>query len=296
MADTIILAGATGDLGGRIARALAARGAAVRAPVRPGTQAARLDTLRTAGVEPVEVAFDDAAGLRRLCQGAACVVSALNGLEDTVVTAQGQLLDAAVAAGVPRFVPSDYSIDYRPLPPGSNRNFDLRRRFAERVDAAPVRATSIFNGAFADLLDQAPVVFPRLRRVVYWNDPDLPLDFTTKDDVAAFTAAAALDPAAPRALHIAGARTSARGLAALMSELTGHRFTLLRAGSTARLVSLTGLVRRVAPQPGAVFPVWQGMQYLHSMFSGLAGTPPLDNDRYPGMHWTGARDVLAKTT
>ena len=38
MSGTVIaLAGATGDLGGRIARALRGRGAAVRAIVRPGS-------------------------------------------------------------------------------------------------------------------------------------------------------------------------------------------------------------------------------------------------------------------
>ena len=33
---------------------------------------------------------------------------------------------------------------------GGNRNLGLRRRFMARVDAAPIRATSILNGAFAD--------------------------------------------------------------------------------------------------------------------------------------------------
>jgi uncharacterized protein YbjT (DUF2867 family) len=37
----IVLAGATGNLGGRVARELRQRGAAVRAIVRPGTSADR---------------------------------------------------------------------------------------------------------------------------------------------------------------------------------------------------------------------------------------------------------------
>lgn len=42
-----------------------------------------------------------------------------------------------------------------------------------------------------------------------------------------------------------------------------------------------------------LYPPWQGMQYLHNMFSGRAKLEPLDNDRYPRGRWIMARDVLA---
>jgi hypothetical protein len=35
------------------------------------------------------------------------------------------------------------------------------------------------------------------------------------------------------------------------------------------------------------------MQYMRNMFDGQAKHAPLDNDRYPDMRWTTARDVLA---
>ena len=38
---------------------------------------------------------------------------------------------------------------------------------------------------------------------------------------------------------------------------------------------------------------WQGMQYFHNMFSGMAKLNPLDNNRYPEMSWTRVRDVIA---
>ena len=53
------------------------------------------------------------------------------------------------------------------------------------------------------------------------------------------------------------------------------------------------ITRAVFPQSGAVYPAWQGMQYLRDMFSGRGKLEPLDNGRYPGMPWTTARDVLA---
>jgi hypothetical protein len=49
-------------------------------------------------------------GLR--CRGAGCVVSALAGLRPVIVDTQSRLLEAAVAAGVKRLIPSDSSIDF----------------------------------------------------------------------------------------------------------------------------------------------------------------------------------------
>ena len=44
------------------------------------------------------------------------------------------LLDAAVEARVPRFIPSDYCIDYTKLTRGNNRNLAVRREFQHRLD------------------------------------------------------------------------------------------------------------------------------------------------------------------
>jgi nucleoside-diphosphate-sugar epimerase len=291
---TIVVAGATGDLGFRIAQDLRKRGATVRALVRPGNTKPAVASLREQGVEIIEVDFNNATALAQACAGAACVVSALSGLRDVIVDAQTRLLDAAVAAGVPRFIPSDYSIDFTKLPEGSNRNLDLRREFGRRLDQASIQATSILNGMFMDLLTgQAPVVLFKIKRVLYWGSADQPLDFTTIADTAAFTAAAALDPTTPRYLRVAGEVATVRDLQASASAATGQRFRRLRAGGLWLLKLMIRVTRRFAPAPGEVFPPWQGMQYLHNMFTGLPKLTPLDNDRYPDIRWTSVREVLA---
>jgi uncharacterized protein YbjT (DUF2867 family) len=288
----IVLVGGTGDLGQRIARAAVARGAKMLALARSGANTA---ALAGTGATVRVIDFEDRQALREALQGAACVVSALNGLDDIIIGLQGRVLDAAVAAGVPRFIPSDYSLDFTRTRPGRNRNLDLRRRFMERVDASPIRATSILNGGFADLLaGQAPIVLHGPRLVLHWGSPDQPLDFTTRDDVAAYTAAAAMDAGAPRVLRIAGDVVAPRDLAATMERLTGHRFRLVRPGGLPVLSAMIGSARLVAPQPRAVFPAWQGMQYLRDMMDGSGKLTPLDNDRYAGVTWTKTRQVLAE--
>jgi nucleoside-diphosphate-sugar epimerase len=222
-----VLAGATGNLGGRIARAILERGDNVRAVVRRNSDPDKVQELRKQGAAIVEVDFNSFPEVTGACLGGSCVISALSGLRDVIVDTQTLLLDAAVKAGVPRFILSDYAIDFTKLPPGTNRNLDLRREFHERLDKAPIAATSILNGMFTDLLTgEAPMILFKLKRVVYWEDADQRLDFTTIDDAAEFTAAAALNSSTPRFLRIAGDQISARELVEIVSEVTGKKFRL----------------------------------------------------------------------
>lgn len=290
---SILVAGGTGDLGSRVVRELLTQGADVRVLTRPAGGASARDRLGP-DVEVVEAAYDDPAALGRACDGVDVVVSTLSGVRSVIVDAQTALLDAAVAAGVPRFVPSDYSVDPRDVPTGSNRNLELRREFWRRVDAAPIRATSVLCGAFADLLTgQAPIVLADRHLVLFWGDADQPLDFTTKDDVAAFTASAALDDRAPRVLEIAGDTVTPRDLAATMTELTGRRHRLVPAGTPGLLGAVARVMRAATTETDEPFPAWQGMQYLVTMASGVGQLHRLANDRYGVRTWTSAREVLA---
>lgn len=292
---TIAVAGATGDLGARITRSLVARGASVRALVRNDAGLEVLRRVRDLGAEPAIHDPADVWSTAEACRGADCVVSVLNGLRDVIVDRQSVLLDAAVAAGVPRFIPSDYSADFTTTPPGDNRNLDLRREFLGRADRAPIRVTSILNGAFMDLLGaEMPIIQPRIKRVLHWGDVDQLLDFTTKDDVADYTSAAALDPTTPRVLRVAGDTLSARDLASTLTDATGDRYRTLRVGSIRSLDLLIGAVRTVAPEPGAVFPAWQGMQYTRDMFSGRVQLGSLDDERYPGLTLTSVEDRFSQ--
>jgi nucleoside-diphosphate-sugar epimerase len=289
------VAGATGNLGNRITSYLLKSGAVVKALVRKGSNPHAIDLLQKKGVLLSEVDFNNRAQLVKACSGGSCLVSALSGLEDVIVGVQIQLLKAASEAGIPRFIPSDYCIDYTKLPDGSNRNLDLRRQFNERLNKASINATSIFSGMFTDLLTgQAPVILFGLKRVVYWGATEQLLDFTTIENTAEYTARAALDDATPRYLRIAGDVINVRGLRNAASEATGKEFHLLRAGGLGGLQTMIKITRALLPKKKEVFPPWQGMQYLHNMFTGLPKLAPLDNNRYPGIHWTSVREVLSK--
>lgn len=293
--SVIALAGAGGDLGARITKALVARGATVHAIVRRNLPGAELTRITALGALPVAADPADVADMAAACAGASCVISALNGLREVMIDRQSVLLQAAVLAGVPRFIPSDFSADFAKTRPGRNRNFDLRREFMEVADKAPIKVTSILNGAFLDMLGtEMPIIQPRIHCVLYWHDSDQLLDFTTKDNVASYTAAAAMDPSTPRYLRIAGGSVSVRQIAANLTEISGIRYRSLWVGSLGTLGMTIKIAKRFAPQSGDPFPAWQGMQYMHDMFSGDAKLMPVDNDRYAGMNWTTVSAHIAR--
>lgn len=291
----VVVAGANGELGQKLVKSLVNRGATVKAIIRPGNTVTSLNNLKTLGVEVFELDYDSQQDLEKACSGANCIVSALSGLRDTIITTQTKLLEAAINSGVPRFIPSDYSIDFTRTVPGDNRNLDLRREFYEQISKAPINATSIFNGAFTGLLcGKAPIILFKWQRILYWQDPDQKMDFTTMADTAEFTAAVAVDSSPPRDLHIAGDSLSPRELAQVLSDITGKEFKLLRAGSLKTLSAIIKITKIIMPADQNLYPVWQGMQYLRDMASCLTRVDILDNDRYQSMNWQSVRDVLTE--
>ena len=296
MKQTILVAGGTGNLGRRIVKAAIARGAEVRAIVRNGSEPEKIEKLTELGAEVITVDMSDVDELKQACQGASCVVSALSGLHETIVDSQIKLLDAAIAAGVPRFIPSDFSSDFTKLPAGENRNFDLRKEFHQYLDKSPIAATSILNGAFADeiLSYNTPLYNVKNYSVGYWGDKsDWKIDFTTMDNTADYTAAAALDSTTPKILRIASFQISPNELVSVGKEVKNREFKLVPMGSLEDFSASNKKERAAHPEgEKEVFPGWQNKQYLYSMFS--VQNTPLDNNRYPDVRWTSAIDVLSK--
>jgi nucleoside-diphosphate-sugar epimerase len=295
MSNTVFLAGASGDLGFRILKSLHAQGAKVNCLIRPGASDAVRARLRDYAAELREADTADDTSLAKACEGADVVVSAVAGLRPVMIDFQTRLLSAAIAAGIPRFMPSDFSIDFCKIAAGDNRNLSLRKEFGAYLDShSTIRTTSILNGGFMDLLTgAAPFILYPLKRILCWGDPNQLLDFTTIDNTAEFTAFAALDKEAPRYLRIAGEELSANKLVAIMTELSRRRYSILRPGGPSTLKAIITVLKTISPSNDELYPAWQGMQYMQNMFEGSCKFETLDNDRYP-VTFTNARTLLAE--
>jgi nucleoside-diphosphate-sugar epimerase len=293
MNNKIIVAGATGKLGYQIVENLLELNATVIAVVRQSTNSHNITKLEKIGVQVHQVDFDNVEELAKVCIGVDCVVSALAGLEDVILSTQKNLLDAAVKAGVPRFIPSDYSTDFTKFKDGENRNLDWRRKFHTYLDAQPIKATSIFNGAFMDMLtNEIPMIIFKKKLVLHWGNANHKMCFTKVSDVAAYTANAALDNTTPRYLHIAGDYKSASQIRNVVSEVYGERFKLIRTGGQGLLGFIIKMTKLFSPSKNELYPAWQGMQYMHNMIDNRASNDKWDTNRYTNFTYTTINDVL----
>ena len=293
MKKIIVIAGATGDLGGRIVKALLEKKADVRALVRTSTDTEKVEKLEQLGVKVFKIDMSDSKEIAKACEGAFCVVSALAGLRDVIIDIQKKLLNGAVMADVPHFIPSDFSLDFTSLEVGQNRNLDLRREFHQYLDETPIASTTIFNGPFMDLLTgQMPMILDKQKWILYWGNPDQNLDFTTMDDTAKFTANVALDDSTPRYLRIAGDQITARQRVKVMNDITGKEFSLFKAGGIGLINGIIKTMKFFSPAKKDLYPIWQGMQYMRDMMEGRVKINSYDNNRYEDIDWTKVKDLL----
>ena len=113
------------------------------------------------------------------------------------------------------------------------------------------------------------------------------------EDIAAFTGLVSLDASAPRTLRIVGEGISSHELLTLAQEVSGERFRLINGGSIADLnEKIARLKMAASPEDRELYPDWQLMMYMRTMYSGNAEVGALDNQRYPNLHWTTARELL----
>jgi hypothetical protein len=265
----------------------------VKALCRPTSNAEKVQKLKNLGAEVVQIELEDINKLTAAFKGVECIVSAVSGFEDIMVAGQKNLLSAAIAAGVPRFIPSDFSLDFTKLNFGQNRNLDFRKTFQKTLDLAPIKATTIFNGAFMDMLtDQMPLILYKIKRVLCWGNPNQAMDFATIENTAEYTAFAALDPNTPRYLRIAGSQTSAQQTTEIATNVFGEKYKLFKPGGLGLFGFIIKIARKFDSKEIELYPAWQGMQYMHNMMEGKVKFETIDNDRYPTIKWTKVNDLL----
>ena len=123
---TVLVVGSTRMLGSKIVAAVLDKGTVeVKAIVRSSNDSheekrQKIDEMKAKGAGIIEGDLMKAETLRRACPEVDIFVSAVSNKEVTVL-GQKNLIYAAKQQGVKRFIPSDYSLDYRQLSLGRQR-------------------------------------------------------------------------------------------------------------------------------------------------------------------------------
>lgn len=292
MSKVILVAGATGNLGNKIVDELLKLNANVKALVRNKTDEKNIQYLASKNVEICKVEVYTIEEIALVCKGVDCVVSVLAGLEDTIVDTQKILVQAAIKAKVPRFIPSDFCTDFTNLIYGKNRNLDFRKKFHEYLNQQPIKSTSIFNGAFMELTTgDMPLILFGKNKILCWGDKNIKMDLTTTYNISTYTAHAALDETTPRYLKIAGDSISCTEVADIMTQLTNNSYKIFKPGGIGLFNVIISLTKFFDFSKKELYPAWQGMQYMRDMMEGRAVINKHDNDRYP-VAWTRLKEHI----
>ncbi len=285
----ILVVGATGMLGSKIARALLARPAEAKVCVmiRPGTaEDTRTLTvvreLAELGADMVTADLADPVSLLAATRGMEVVVSALQGGVEIIVQGQLALLEAARRNRVRRFIPSDFAADLFEVEDGMHPLLNMRKEADRAIAASGLEHVHVLNGVFMEFLfaPQLGVFDPDRGAATYWGDGKMKLDMTTTDDTASYTAAAALDRSLKSGkFAIRGDSLDVFEASRLYETARGVHFRMTSQGSIGELEQRIVDARDSDSDPMAIVPD----AYQHAMFSGRAALRDVQNDRYPNI-------------
>lgn len=278
MTQTILLAGATGMLGGRIAHhLLELPDARIRLLVRDiNSKKQTLDPLAAKGAELIEGDLADPASLDRATQGVDIIVSAVQGGPDVIVDGQVALAQAGKRNGVRRILPSDFGLDLFKATPGEHAAFDWRRTADEGIAAIGLEQVNILQGGFMELFMPGMGAIDLDKGTVgFFGDGNRPIDVTSVEDTARMTARVALDRSVPAGkFAFAGDQVSFRQAGEIVAARTGRALKPVSFGSE---TDLRGAMAAADPQKRVM------LAYLLYMLTGQSALTGLQNDRYPDL-------------
>jgi uncharacterized protein YbjT (DUF2867 family) len=188
----VLVVGGTGMLGGQVITQLLGRGRQVRALVRPGSDATRLEA---AGAAIARGDMMDPGSLLRAMEGVDAVITSAAGYTrhskgdspeiDTV--GNSNLAEAASRSGIRRFVlTSILTCDKTPQVP----HFWHKKLAEDRLEELGVPFVALRPGAFLDQVTRfGGDPFSR-RRLMWFGSARIPLTFVLTSDLAGYLAAA----------------------------------------------------------------------------------------------------------
>jgi uncharacterized protein YbjT (DUF2867 family) len=228
----ILVAGATGNLGGEICRRLREKGKPVRAIIRPTSAKARVEMLQQSGIELVYADLKDPDSLEVACQGvntvittATTVLSTQPGdtIERVDLAGQNHLVDAARKAGVSRFiytsVPANFGITFPLLRAKQSVEQHLKESGLNYTILQPSYFMEAWLGPYLgfDIVNA---------RVQIYGTGKNKTSFISLSDVAQFAVGAVDNPAAQNStIRLGGPQNlSPLEVVQICEELSGRKF------------------------------------------------------------------------
>ncbi|KAH8589101.1 hypothetical protein B0O99DRAFT_637705 [Bisporella sp. PMI_857] len=240
--------------------------------------------------ELLEGDVTDSVTLRQLVKGVDVVISALMGSDSFMFEAQKQLVDLSEEANVPRFIASDYTLDYTKLEYGQLPSKDPMKKIYEYLQGKSIKGVHVFIGAFLDTFwtQWFGIWNPEELSLSFWGTGDEVWELTSYENTAEFVAEVALDNNATGIQNFVGDRTSIRGIAEIFEEVHGQKPSLKQLGSLNDLKAVIDSTNR-DEDPMTWLPLFY--QYYCSNGQTHAGPGALGTP-YPALRHRGVKEYL----
>ncbi|EMR62440.1 putative -like family protein [Eutypa lata UCREL1] len=207
-------------------------------------------------------AYDDAQ-IQPFVKGCDVIVCAYLGDDKLMIEGQKKLIDVCEMRGVPRYIASDWCVDYTKLQLGDLFPKDPMKHVKAYLDTKQVvKGVHMLIGAFMDpiLSPYYGVWDPESKTLRYWGEGNELLEATSYENSAEFTAAVAADPSAVGIQRFLGDSKTIKEIAESLEKVHGIKPKLERLGSLEDLKTRMHALR--AEKPSNVFS-YMSLYYLY---------------------------------
>ncbi|PIG88702.1 hypothetical protein AARAC_000586 [Aspergillus arachidicola] len=149
-------------------------------------------------IEIIGGSFDDRAHIRRFVRGSDVVICCYFGQPEVMTEGQKYLIDACEEENVPRYIPSDFAVDYTKIPHGVLFPKESAKVIMEYLKSRKVKGAHILTGGLMETFwsEFFGIWNPKMCSMSVWGSGEEVWELTTYQTAAAYTAAVALDKSA----------------------------------------------------------------------------------------------------
>ncbi|KAJ6044385.1 hypothetical protein N7499_006889 [Penicillium canescens] len=294
MAPTVGIAGVTGKFAQCIIKALQVYPTvSIRGYCRSPHKLPK-DILASDKIEIVAGEFDDYGSIRSFVRGSDVVICCYFGGPEVMIQGQKLLIDACEEEGVPRYIASDFAVDYTKIPPGALFPKESAKIIMEYLKSKKVAGVHILTGGLMETFwsEFFGIWRSETCSLSIWGNGEDSWELTTFPTAAAYTTEVALDRSAVGVLRFRGDRKSPKEIKETFERVYGSQMHLDRQGSINELYEAVEEAFRRDPNDIAswaprCFAFWctNGMAYLGDN---------LDNERYPNVQVVNLESFLLR--
>lgn len=187
--QTVAVIGATGQVGFPLTRGLLELGHAVRVLCR-NINNEKVKELENEGASILHTKMDSMDSLVETLRGSEVLVCAVPATPEILDESEPLWLEAALKAGIKRFVPTEFGGHTRGMNMGEGVLFDKKKKLHEKIFASGIGWTFVYTGGIFDYF------LPNLRffdAVTTFGDLDIPIYTHEIEDIGRFACMAVTD-------------------------------------------------------------------------------------------------------